>query len=56
MGRGNGHEERENENGNKRRIANEAIDRGRVQVGFFPHFSFFLFPVLVILFPVLSYV
>ena len=47
---GNGHEEGENEKweqmktGQKSRIADEVIDRARVQVSFFYHFSFFLSP------------
>ena len=55
---GNGHEEGENEKweqmkaGQKSRIADEVIDRARVQVSFFLPFFFFPFPVFVIPFPV----
>ena len=55
---GNGHEEGENEKweqmktGQKSRIADEVIDRARVQGSFFLPFFFFPFPVFVIPFPV----
>ena len=57
---GNGHDEGENEKweqtktGQKGRIADEVIDRARVQVlvFFFYHFFFLPFPVPVIPFPV----
>ena len=56
--RGNGHKEGENKKweqmktGKKSRIADEVIDRARVQVSFFLSFFFFPFLVLVIPFPV----
>ena len=53
---GNEHEEGENEkweqmkNGHKSRIADEVIDRARVQVSFF-FLPFFFFPFLVLVIP-----